>query len=354
MDKQKHDNVIISQPKWKRPTYSKKQINKAGDAVRRESCSDSERAFALKVIDEWRASHAYPMHVFYINLRQRAKNNSSVIVAERLKRLTSIVGKLQREKTMQLYRMQDLGGCRVILPTVEEVIRFKNDLYNSRIRHVFSGEKNYIESPKTSGYRSIHNIYKFRTDTKKNEIYNNYDFLIEIQFRTHLQHLWATAVEVMGLLERENLKASQGNKDTMRFFALVSSLFAEQEGTPRVPNTPVDSNDCKTELRELNDKLHLIDKLEAVNLSIRDSNNQSIANGYVVLELNYDNHELRYTFYKPNEIEIANEYYDSKEDNSNNLDVVLIRTNSFKDLKKAYPNYFLDISEFISRVKAFI
>ena len=50
--------------------------------------------------------------------------------------------------------------------------------------------------------------------------------LIEVQFRTKLQHTWATAVEMMGIYTKSNLKSSQGNKDILRFFLLVSSIFA--------------------------------------------------------------------------------------------------------------------------------
>ena len=52
------------------------------------------------------------------NLRKR---NPDAIVVQRLKRLESIMGKLERFPDMNLYRMQDLGGCRVILDTIEQV-----------------------------------------------------------------------------------------------------------------------------------------------------------------------------------------------------------------------------------------
>lgn len=148
-----------------------------------------------------------PLHVLYMNLRGKAGSRSDILVAERLKRLESIVGKLQRESGMQLSRMQDLGGCRVVLPTLDEVYSFSEKFQKSRIRHEFKNEKDYIKEPKKSGYRSLHLVYKFKTDTPEKDIYNQYSMLIELQFRTHLQHIWATALETIGLFTNQALKA---------------------------------------------------------------------------------------------------------------------------------------------------
>ena len=70
----------------------------------------------------------------------------------------------------------------------------------------------------------------------KKETYNK-NMLIEIQFRTKLQHIWATAVEMMGIYTKSNLKSSKGNKDVLRFFVLVSSIFAKMENMPICSDT---------------------------------------------------------------------------------------------------------------------
>ena len=59
----------INQPKWKIPEYSKREINEAGATIRKASVSEKERTAALKIVDNWRSAHAYPLHVFYMNLR---------------------------------------------------------------------------------------------------------------------------------------------------------------------------------------------------------------------------------------------------------------------------------------------
>ena len=84
----------INQPRWKIPEYSKREINEAGATIRKASVSEEERTAALKIVDNWRSAHAYPLHVFYMNLRGKASAKKDILVAERLKRMESIVGKL--------------------------------------------------------------------------------------------------------------------------------------------------------------------------------------------------------------------------------------------------------------------
>ena len=115
----------IKQPKWKIVENSRSQIINAGKTIRNEDISNEERNSAIKVIDNWRAAHAFPMHVIYMHLRRMCSQNEDVIVAERLKRLKSITNKLKREKAMNLWTMQDLGGCRVIVPKISDVYESK-------------------------------------------------------------------------------------------------------------------------------------------------------------------------------------------------------------------------------------
>lgn len=184
------ENTITT---WEIPKYSKSEINKAGKIIADKTSTKKERQDALKVLNNWRSSHAYPLQVIASNLR--SKNPDSIVV-QRLKRLDSITGKIERFPKMDLYRMQDLGGCRVIVDSIDEVYSAMNQYKSSRIRHILKREYDYIQNPKESGYRSYHMVYQFHSDRK--ETYNK-NMLIEIQFRTKIQHTWATAVEMMGI-----------------------------------------------------------------------------------------------------------------------------------------------------------
>ena len=352
---------IIAQPRWKGVIYSKSKINNAGRKIRCNNLTESEYANAVEVIDNWRAAHAYPMHVIYIHLRKMAAGHN-YIVAERLKRLDSIIGKLIREPSMALWNMQDLGGCRFIVPTVAEVYANAEKYRNSRARHIYRENlsKDYIEFPKASGYRGIHEVYEFHSD-KKEDL--NGKFLIEVQIRTYLQHLWATAVETMGLFTKQAIKSGQGSDEVKRFFALVSSLFALEEDKPVVPNTSSDRSELVDEIKELNQKNNYLGMLKMIRVAVnfedrlqakqsRKKNNK----GYCLLILNYQEKHLQVRFFSPSDIEYANTLYAKIESEKagSNIDAVLVRVSSFDELKSAYPNYFSDIGQFISKVEKYL
>lgn len=199
---QRRNSMIANTQKWEVPLYSKKEINKAGMTLANPNSSINEKNHALNILNNWRASHAYHLQVITSNLQQR---NTKAIVVQRLKRIESITGKLERFPDMNLYRIQDLGGCRVIVDSIGDVYNSLNKYKNSRIRHILKREYDYIQNPKKSGYRSYHMVYQFQSDRK--DTYNK-NMLVEVQFRTQLQHTWATAVEMMGIYTKSNLKSS--------------------------------------------------------------------------------------------------------------------------------------------------
>lgn len=348
--------MSINQPKWKVAEYSRSQIINAGKAVRRAGLLDDEITESTKtIIDNWRAAHAFPLHVIYIHLRNMKNKRNDVIVAERLKRLDSIIEKLKRQPNMSLWAMQDLGGCRVIVPTVNEVYAFAEKYENSRKRHIRKKIDDYIKSPKQSGYRSLHVIYEYKSD--RTSAYNK-NMLIEIQFRTHLQHLWATAVETMGIFTKEAIKSGQGSEEVKRFFVLVSALFALEEGQAIVPGVVADKDKIIQEMDFLNTRYNYLSFLSGIRVAT--DNLQSIRaknkSGYCILILNYSKGRLLCKYFKASQFDEANNIYNSIERTNieDKIDAVLVRTSSFGELRSAYPNYFSDITEFVARVKHFL
>lgn len=345
---------MIKQQRWKKLEYTKRQINDAGKTIRNENASESEITEATNIIDNWRASHAYPLHVMYMHLRGMVTSCRGALVVERLKRLDSIIGKLKREDGMDLWRMQDLGGCRVIVPSIDDVYRFIDQYQNSRIRHEYKRTYDYIKNPKTSGYRSVHLVYKYHSD--KTEDYNQ-NMLIELQFRTHLQHVWATALETMGLFTKQALKAGQGDDNIKRFFVLVSSLFAMREDCPVIPGTLADEKEIVSEIELINDQYHVLETLNAIRIALNHEEDVKIdRKGYYLLILNYNTHRLSIRTYQPSQFEQANTDYTQIEKNrhASGIDAVLVRATSFSELKSAYPNYFADIGEFYDLVTEYL
>lgn len=333
--------------KWEIPKYSKKQINNAGKIISDMSLTFGDRRQVLDIINNWRASHAYPLQIITNNLR---KNNPNAIVVQRLKRLDSIIGKLERFPNMDLYRMEDLGGCRVIVDSIEDVYKTVDKYKCSRIRHQLIRERDYIQDPKDSGYRSYHTVYKFHSDTK--ETYNQ-NMRLEIQFRTKLQHMWATALETMGIYTKTALKASMGDKNILRFFVLVSSVFAKMENTPVCPNTSDNYNVLINEIRIIDNKLNIVSRLSALSVAIRHTNEKySKGKGYYFLRLDFDKKLLNVRSYSQSQIELATKAYDAIESfNNPKIDSVLVSATSLETLKTAYPNYFTDVTEFVDMMR---
>lgn len=335
--------------KWEIPKYSKSEINKAGKTIADKNSSKKERQDALKVLNNWRSSHTYPLQVIASNLRSK---NSDSIVVQRLKRLDSITGKIERFPKMDLYRMQDLGGCRVIVDSIDEVYSAMNQYKSSRIRHILKREYDYIQNPKESGYRSYHMVYQFHSDRK--ETYNK-NMLIEIQFRTKIQHTWATAVEMMGIYTKSNLKSSQGNEDILRFFTLVSSILALKEGTPVCPNTSESADELIKEIKSLDSKHNIVSTLSGLNVAIDfDEKNENKKNKYkyYILILDYSRRKMRIRSFETKNVEIATDIYNRLEDElKSDKNIVLVSASSFDSLRAAYPNYFTDIQEFVDMMR---
>ena len=147
--------------------YSKTRIDQAGELLKNKTSTAADIAGALDILSSWRAYHAMPLDTFATVLRQRTKKiNAQAIVAQRLKRTSSILLKLSNHKTMRLSAMQDIGGLRGILDTTEDVYKLLDLYKKSKSKHSLFSLDDYIESPKKDGYRSIHLVYKLAKHPK--------------------------------------------------------------------------------------------------------------------------------------------------------------------------------------------
>ncbi|HFV5950166.1 TPA: GTP pyrophosphokinase, partial [Escherichia coli] len=78
--------------------YSKSQIEKAARKIR-HGCEGAEREEAIKMIQNFRELHLYPLMLMKNHLDRAAKKvdkENKIIVARRLKRLSTIIDKLER------------------------------------------------------------------------------------------------------------------------------------------------------------------------------------------------------------------------------------------------------------------
>lgn len=269
---------------WATPQFSKGAVDRAGRVLANSLASAEELTEALVVINNWRSSHSFPLNTMQVGLRRRARQvDPNALVAQRIKRLSSIEAKLRRFDKMMLSRMQDIGGARAVVgsvPKVRELVRLYQE---SDLKHKLASFDDYIAEPQSSGYRGVHLVYRYFSD--KISTYNGLQ--IELQLRSPLQHAWATAVETVGTFLKQALKASQGHAEWLRFFALMGSALAFRERSSLVPGTPQTRRELVEELRKAAIALDVERRLESYGAALRTLEDPSAANAdFFLLALN--------------------------------------------------------------------
>ena len=344
---------------YAKPEFTRQQLNWAGKVIRRigeENLSQEELSETLRIIENFRAAHSFPLNSFYMTLKRRSQKISSsplVLVSQRIKRLISIANKLWDKEDMKLTQMQDIGGCRAVLPSIAHLYALRAAYRAKPLTHLFNGEKDYIANPKPTGYRSIHLKYRFSGNGPSKP----WDQLkIEIQLRTLLQHRWATAVESAGTFTKEALKSNQGRQEWLRFFSLMASVFAIREECAPVPGTPTTLDELHAEIKQLNTDHHIVRVFSQYNTIIPHIQKQKYAK-YFLVTLDPIKLEVSVRGFKKAESREANKAYtlaESMMPKKTTTQVVLVSVASMRTLKHAYPNYFLDTQDFLRDVRSII
>lgn len=321
------------------------QVRKAGENIRANTTTQKD----YDTISQWRSAHIPFMTSMVASISYRLKNNKMrpLVLARRLKRLQSIKLKLRRFENMRLDRMQDIAGVRIVFKDLAEVAYFELLLRRSLPKR-FTLERvtNYIESPKDDGYRSIHQIFRHANAPR---------IFLELQIRTQLQHFWATAVEVLGMKTNTKIKQGGGEKHFREFFGLCSALFCLRESTP-LPALykHLNKQQICQQIRSLIDTYNIFKHLSALAISSRAITQDKNANShFYLIKLNTMANTLEIVGYKKRDFEIAQKHYSDLEmqTRGGTIDAVLISLDKIKQLKSAYPNYYLDCSAFIGVVK---
>lgn len=357
IDKQRVASMV-----WAKPEYSKKQVKRAGEFL----CATAAEIFkpdfierleeALAVLNNWRSSHSYPVNTFQATLRAKLRRMGvEATVAQRLKRTPSIIGKLRRFQDMSLPRMQDIGGLRAVVPTVQNVRQLHQMFLQSRFEHELVGVKDYIEQPKQSGYRGIHLIYRYNNRKGHGPDYKGLQ--VEIQLRSKMQHSWATAVETAGLFLGQALKSSIGNDRWLEFFSYASSAFALLEKTPVFEgHRNMMPSEIYGRVIELESELNVINRLNMFKAAVdyRDAARKDYH--YFLMRLDPVTQQSVVKGFSRAELDLANTEYLRQEkelqsQDETGIQVVLVAAQSLESLKRAYPNYFMDTGEFVMRLK---
>lgn len=132
------------------------------------------------------------LEILNTEYKVRYQRNPINGVNTRLKRLTSIVEKLERNSLpFSLENIEnnihDVAGLRVICSYVDDIYVIAEALKNQDDIELIA-EKDYIANPKPNGYRSLHLIISvpvfFTNQTRKMNV--------EVQIRTIAMDFWAT------------------------------------------------------------------------------------------------------------------------------------------------------------------
>jgi len=338
---------------WVRREYGKGEIDRGGALLIpwwKGLTHPEGLGHLYTVAQNWRTSHALPLNVFQAGLRQRAKRvEEKILVAQRLKRFSSMMNKLVREPNMKLSQMQDLGGCRAIMSSVEAVDKLY-ELYRGR-EPLGESEAtikcyDYIRHPKSDGYRGIHIVGRYVARQENREPWNGQR--IEIQLRSRVQHAFATTVETVTTFTRMPLKFGAGPAEWRRFFSLMGSALALREGTEPVEGTPRDTGELIGELREATKALKVRQRLRGWTNALQRLPRRNVKRfKWLLLVLDTTANTIDVTGYE-NRQEASRKIAEIEKLKREDLDAVLVWVRSITDLRAAYPNYYADTGEFIN------
>ena len=184
---------------------SKNQVDRLGNRLRKGDITEAD----LRLLDSYRRSFTD----VYEDVVRRIRDQLGLEPTGRpAKSTTSISDKLRRE-SIRLSQIQDIAGCRVIVPdilTQDEVVARLNGLFD-KLTVV-----DRREHP-SHGYRAVHVIVDRRGK------------LIEVQVRTSLQHAWAQLSEKLSDEVDSAIKYGGGDEELVSLLAMMSDASMDVE-----------------------------------------------------------------------------------------------------------------------------
>lgn len=321
---------------WLAPADSKSAVRKAGERIRNRAYTTEE----LNILNRWRAAHGYIINTFQSTLRNRTRD-IHVPVAQRLKRASTIVDKLQQGRALDLSSMHDIAGIRLVFPNTNDLIAFRAKSHQSRAKHILVNDLakyDYLAKPKKSGYRGIHDVYRYQAGTVSGARWDG--LLIEIQYRTPVQHAWATAVELADAIFKNRTKFNQGTPDSERYFQICSELLARkyENATSCLPDKSF--SELVSEWRDIEARSHILEHLK----KLYEQGGTENLEGFVLLVVKTDGslEIMRQRSYRDAVTSLLRIESDEPE-----WDVVLASGDRGESLRNAFRNYFQNSTEFV-------
>ena len=334
--------------------YKRKEIDRAGFALIGDE--PFERQQAMELVTDWRKSHLPVLRELNEELTALLSKHgiSFEFSSQRIKRMQSIVEKIRNNKegNMGLGGLHDIGGIRFVFPDTITLEKVETVILSYVPQH-FTLKKiyDYISSPKVSGYRSIHYVYKYHSENQELD-----GLQIELQIRTTIQHSWAMAVETASLISGTSLKASLQDGSVWRgFFKLVCAIFSKLEDKAVLPGYEHYSDEqLYQEYFSYSNKHKLVDTLRALRVDVDFEGYKLAGDCCCVLVIDFINKRVKIKYFDSKEEVLASELFSKIEHSITSKEAALmVSMKKIEKLQKAYPSYFLDTEMFIEVLNEF-
>lgn len=320
---------------------SKRKIDQIGEILKKNGALNSKEQSELL---EWRNSFSSTLEYYHLKLKSITNEHEMFTLSRRLKRIESIQIKLKRFKTMRLSTLQDVAGLRLVVKDEKFLNETFTKLRSLSTKHKLKRLDDYHNNSKEDGYRGIHLVYQ-KSDLG----------MVEIQLRTELEHIWATAVETYGVLQNTSFKTGEGEEEWREFFRLLSAYFAIKENClPSKEFAKLSTSKIKTRLKKIIKKLNVIERLNASTNSIEvitEKFNETGRKGkYAILELDLRNRTTKVELFNKKDENKAIKFYTERElgiKDKTLTNIVFVNVENIDKLDKSYPNYFLNTTRLL-------
>jgi len=221
-------------------------------------------------------------------------------------------------------------------------------MHGARWHHSLTNEEgryDYITSPKTTGYRGIHDVYEYNVNSTGGIPWNG--LKVEIQYRTLPQHAWATAVEVADLITSSRIKFSDAGQHYLRYFQLASEIIARSAEGHRSCCPDLSSSELVDEFNAADRRLGLLSTFD----NLRQTSSQGIKfkrNTLLIFRFDVPKGEEPLLVQTYENVNRAIEAYDEMEKKyGESADIVLVRGETEENIRDAFRNYFSDARAFV-------
>ena len=286
------------------------------------------------------------LNTFQAILRERSRD-TGVKVAQRHKRKRTIFDKLDRLPNMNLSRMDDVAGCRLIFKRMRDLYSFREKFHRARFNHKRRSadepdKYDYIKRPKVTGYRGVHDVYEYDVNSEVGKPLTG--LYIEIQYRTLVQHAWATAVEVIGFITASQPKFQQGDKRFEYAMALASEVLARAHEAANGPFPNLPDRDLVANFLAAEKEISLLATLRSLNSA--DKTVSAKRNAILIFS---EGKPLEVKSYRDATEALRNLFELEKQ--MPDRDIVLVRADTSDEIRLAFKNYFSDARDFIGLVE---